>query len=182
VHPPDVSERLPAAVAACEWRGVVLPRASRRDVRLVGADGPDHQGVRRLDPPVLPHHDVPLVQFAKGQRKDDLAHERLAGFDAEEAVLFVGRAQERTPLFRTEKRAAAPWSSGSRRLRRLRHDERVTEVRTTQSPLRKGRGDLVQDGEQFPHDRRVPPLRRQDCADPAHRAVGRYGPDDELRV
>jgi len=59
--------------------------------------------------------DVPLVEFAKGQRKDDIAHEYLAGFTAEEGVLFVGRAQEKTRVFRTEKRhnpltgASYPW-------------------------------------------------------------------------
>src|SRR3954453_13367378 len=47
---------------------------------------------------------VPLVDFAKGERKDDVAHEFLAGFDGEEGVLFIGRAQERTAVFRTEKR------------------------------------------------------------------------------
>jgi len=59
--------------------------------------------------------DVPLVDFAKGQRKDDLAHQYLADFEAEEGVLFVGRAQEKTRVFRTEKRrnpltgATYPW-------------------------------------------------------------------------
>lgn len=58
---------------------------------------------------------VPLVDFAKGQRKDDVAHEHLARFDRTEGVLFVGRAQERTAVFRTEKRrnpvtgATYPW-------------------------------------------------------------------------
>ena len=58
---------------------------------------------------------VPLIDFAKGQRKDDLAHEFLARFDGDEGVLFVGRAQERTGVFRTEKRrnpvtgATYPW-------------------------------------------------------------------------
>jgi hypothetical protein len=57
---------------------------------------------------------VPWVDFAKGQRKDDIAHEHLARFDREEGVLFVGRAQEKTGLFRTEKRRNAdgqayPW-------------------------------------------------------------------------
>jgi hypothetical protein len=58
---------------------------------------------------------VPLVEFAKGQRKDDVALEHLAAFDGEEGVLFVGRAQEKTPVFRTEKRrnpvtgATYPW-------------------------------------------------------------------------
>jgi hypothetical protein len=49
-------------------------------------------------------HAVPLLSFAKGQRKDDLAAEHLANFDRPEGVLFVGKAQEKTPVFRTEKR------------------------------------------------------------------------------
>ena len=57
---------------------------------------------------------VPWVEFVKGQRKDDIAHEHLAGFDRDEGVLFIGRAQEKTGLFRTEKRRGAdgrayPW-------------------------------------------------------------------------
>ena len=50
---------------------------------------------------------VPWVDFARGQRKDDVMHEYLAAFAAAghtEGVLFVGRAQEKTGLFRTEKR------------------------------------------------------------------------------
>jgi hypothetical protein len=52
-------------------------------------------------------NDIPWVDFVKGQRKDDVAHEYLAEFEAAggtEGVLFIGRAQEKTPLFRTEKR------------------------------------------------------------------------------
>jgi hypothetical protein len=57
---------------------------------------------------------VPWVDFVKGQRKDDVMHEHLAQFDAAEGVVFVGRAQEKTKLFRTEKRRDAngdayPW-------------------------------------------------------------------------
>lgn len=58
---------------------------------------------------------VPLVEFKKGQRKDDVAREHLACFEGEEGVLFVGRAQEKTSTFRTEKRrnpvtgATYPW-------------------------------------------------------------------------
>jgi hypothetical protein len=50
---------------------------------------------------------VPWVDFARGQRKDDVMHEHLAVFQAAgrtEGVVFIGRAQEKTPLFRTEKR------------------------------------------------------------------------------
>jgi len=47
---------------------------------------------------------VPVVDFAKGVRKDDIAHQFLAEFEGEEGVLFIGRAQEKAQIFRTEKR------------------------------------------------------------------------------
>jgi hypothetical protein len=49
-------------------------------------------------------HDLDLVSFAKGQRKDDVAHEYLRHHDGAEGVLFVGRAQEKASVFRTERR------------------------------------------------------------------------------
>jgi hypothetical protein len=54
---------------------------------------------------------IPWVDFVKGQRKDDVMHEHLATFTAQEGVMFIGRAQEKTSVFRTEKR---------------RHDDGVT--------------------------------------------------------
>jgi hypothetical protein len=62
-------------------------------------------------------HGIPRVDFARGQRKDDVMHEHLAAFEAagrREGVLFIGRAQEKNTVFRTEKRRAAdgrsyPW-------------------------------------------------------------------------
>ena len=45
-----------------------------------------------------------LVSFAKGQRKDDLAQEFLAKFTDDEGVLFVGRAQEKASVCRTQRR------------------------------------------------------------------------------
>jgi hypothetical protein len=56
---------------------------------------------------------IDLVTFAKGQRKDDVAKEYLATFEGDEGVLFVGKAQEKAHVFRTEKRRDArgvyPW-------------------------------------------------------------------------
>lgn len=49
-------------------------------------------------------HKVPVLRFEKGQRKDDVQKEHLAKFQATEGVLFIGKAQEKTPVFRTEKR------------------------------------------------------------------------------
>ena len=47
---------------------------------------------------------IALVQFRKGQRKDTVTAEYLCKFGKEEGVLYVGKAQEKTPVFRTEKR------------------------------------------------------------------------------
>jgi hypothetical protein len=57
---------------------------------------------------------IDLVTFAKGQRKDDVAQQYLAAFDGDEGVLFIGKAQEKASVFRTEKRRDAagkkyPW-------------------------------------------------------------------------
>jgi hypothetical protein len=49
-------------------------------------------------------HGVPVVQFRKGQRKDDVMAEHLRRFHRTEGVVFIGKAQEKTPVFRTEKR------------------------------------------------------------------------------
>jgi hypothetical protein len=49
-------------------------------------------------------HGLPLVQFRKGQRKDEVMAEHLRRFGKEEGVVFIGKAQEKTPVFRTEKR------------------------------------------------------------------------------
>ncbi|HZD15992.1 MAG TPA: hypothetical protein VE196_12890 [Pseudonocardiaceae bacterium] len=45
-----------------------------------------------------------LVHFAKGQRKDDLTQRMLADFTGQEGVLYVGRAQEKSNVWRTQRR------------------------------------------------------------------------------
>ena len=47
---------------------------------------------------------ITLVSFRKGQRKDDVMKEYLCKFEKKEGVVFVGKAQEKTTVFRTEKR------------------------------------------------------------------------------
>ena len=49
-------------------------------------------------------HGIPVVPFAKGQRKDDVAAEYRARFSGSEGILFLGKAQEKAAVFRTEKR------------------------------------------------------------------------------
>jgi len=45
-----------------------------------------------------------LLSFGKGEDKDAIAHRYLAGFPGRDGVLFVGRAQEKAWVFRTQKR------------------------------------------------------------------------------
>jgi len=57
---------------------------------------------------------LPVVQFRKGQRKDDVAAEHRRRFQGTEGILFLGKAQEKVTVFRTEKRTDAagkkyPW-------------------------------------------------------------------------
>jgi hypothetical protein len=49
-------------------------------------------------------HRLPLITFEKGQRKDEVMAAHLARFTGTEGVLFVGKAQEKARVFRTEKR------------------------------------------------------------------------------
>ncbi len=49
-------------------------------------------------------HGIPLVSFDKGQRKEDLAAQFRANFSASEGVVFVGKAQEKCTVSRTDKR------------------------------------------------------------------------------
>lgn len=49
-------------------------------------------------------HEVEVVSFRKGERKDDIAKAYLRDFARDEGVLFIGKAQEKTSVFRTERR------------------------------------------------------------------------------
>jgi len=55
---------------------------------------------------------VPLLTFAPKQRKDDVMAAHLARFTAPEGVVFIGKAQEKTRVFRTEKRTNRRPASG----------------------------------------------------------------------
>jgi hypothetical protein len=58
---------------------------------------------------------IPVIQFRKGRRKDDVAAEQRKKFTQAEGVVFIGKAQEKTRVFRTERRrnektgATYPW-------------------------------------------------------------------------
>jgi hypothetical protein len=58
---------------------------------------------------------IPLIHFRTGQRKDEVAQEQLRAFQGTEGLLFIGVAQEKARLPRTESRRRAetgeryPW-------------------------------------------------------------------------
>ncbi len=57
---------------------------------------------------------IPLITFEKDQRKDDVAHSFFDTSKLEEGVIFIGKAQEKVRVFRTERRRAPngatyPW-------------------------------------------------------------------------
>ena len=61
------------------------------------------------------HNGIAVVPFRKNERKDDVAARYLSAFKADEGVLFIGKAQEKAPVLRTERRrnpktgATYPW-------------------------------------------------------------------------
>jgi hypothetical protein len=69
-------------------------------------------------------HRVEIVEFASGQRKDDVMRERLARFLAsgrDDGVVFIGRAQEKVSVFATTRRRDAegksyPWITRASRV------------------------------------------------------------------
>jgi hypothetical protein len=53
-------------------------------------------------------HVVPVIEFERGQRKDDLAAQHRARFEAADGVVFIGVAQERQFSFKSTKHVVAP--------------------------------------------------------------------------
>jgi len=88
----------PAGLVAYVHRQLGLPVASTAPLASVS------EGFTTVLRRFAGDHRIPWVDFVKGVRKDDIMHQHLAAFTGTEGVLFIGRAQEKTGLFRTEKR------------------------------------------------------------------------------
>ena len=58
------------------------------------------QGIEQF----VAEHGIPMVQFLKGQRKEDLAAEIRTRRPVTDGVVLVGKAQEKCTVYRTEKR------------------------------------------------------------------------------
>ena len=60
-------------------------------------------------------HNIDIVRFQKGERKDDITKKRLSGFSQDEGVLYIGVAQEKFSTFRvsqqvnTDTGTTFPW-------------------------------------------------------------------------
>ncbi len=102
----EIESHRPDVPATCTCLGCSTPPALvqyiHRQMGLPVAStvvaGAGHQGVRRRRCTRFARdHQIPWVDFAKGQRKDDIAQEYLAAFEAvggTEGVSFVGRLGE----------------------------------------------------------------------------------------
>jgi hypothetical protein len=62
--------------------------------------------LKRVDA-FIEQEQIPVVHFQRKQRKDEVAAEYRARFPGTEGVLFLGKAQEKATVFRTEKRTDA---------------------------------------------------------------------------
>jgi hypothetical protein len=90
--------------------------------------------------------------FRRGERKDDIAKEYLERFSADEGVLFIGKAQEKTTVIRTERRrnprtgASYAWLVRSSAmvslgfLREERNDGNVLKTPAAPAQVRRGLG------------------------------------------
>ena len=96
VYVPDLQYELGIVRFFREHRGQPLPSAALMSpmTRSFVAKLEDFAGQRA----------IPVVHFSQGQRKDDVMAEHLKRFTREEGVVFIGKAQEKTPVFRTERR------------------------------------------------------------------------------
>jgi hypothetical protein len=61
-------------------------------------------------------HDVPIIHFSRGQKKDAIAEQQRAHFSADEGVVFIGIAQEKATSFKAHKNTTQPgvWFTFSR--------------------------------------------------------------------
>jgi len=57
--------------------------------------------IKAVDP-FTEQEGIPVLTFEEGQRKDDIAREHLGRFRGEEGGLFMGKAQEKTPVARAQ--------------------------------------------------------------------------------
>ena len=86
------------------WRRLLLPLSPRPPFASSALDEPHQQVFHRRRRALRRPATIPLIPFTKGQRKDDVPWNTGRVQRAPRAFFVVGKAQEKTPVFRTEKR------------------------------------------------------------------------------
>ena len=100
-----------SAVAVRDRAGELYPPSAGQAGRLDGGAGPGQRGVHQVGAVVCGQLRDPVGGLREGAAQGRRGPEYLAGFTGTEGVLFIGRAQEKVPLFRTRKRRRADGSS-----------------------------------------------------------------------
>jgi hypothetical protein len=101
--------------------GRISSRPSRAALCLHDRGRADERGIRPQHRAVRRGERIDLVSFAKGERKDDVTQKYLRRFHRREGVLYVGKAQEKARVMRTERRRSRrtggtyPWIVNPRR-------------------------------------------------------------------
>jgi hypothetical protein len=85
-------------------RGRISQGAQRAALCLHGCGRADERGLRSNIEQFVADEGIDLVSFGKRQRKDDVTQKYLRRFRRSKAVLYVGKAQEKARLMRTERR------------------------------------------------------------------------------
>ena len=81
-----------------------IKQQRRSKVLSTSAVEPMTRGFIRAIEQFAESNEIPVVHFEKGQRKDDIATQRRSEFRKPEGVVFIGKAQEKSRVYRTEKR------------------------------------------------------------------------------
>ena len=105
VHRPDVPQRLRALASEGRGGGVILPQDAGRGRTVLGPDGPHDPALRRRhQEPSPPATASRSCRSRRGERKDDRTRQYLRRWSGGEGVLYIGKAQEKAKVVRTERR------------------------------------------------------------------------------
>ena len=103
MHRPNVLERHRAAPTDYR-RGGKIRHQKKAQVASTNAVEPMTRAFVSAIEGFAQHNGIPIVQFLKGQRKEDVAAQMRLRRPVTDGVVFIGKAQEKCTVYRTEKR------------------------------------------------------------------------------
>jgi hypothetical protein len=80
--------------------------------RLGGHGGAGERSIRSGQRAICCKAGVDIASFGKHQRKDEITQQHLSRFEGDQGILYIGRAQEKAWLVRTERRRGARTGMG----------------------------------------------------------------------